>query len=546
MRRILCVFQLITLACTAAAWAQGDVLRKALTLMKAERPLEAEAALQSIAGQDPDFASAQALLGFLLLQRAHLAQAESAFGQALQHNPDDSAARFGLGVALLRKGSAEQAARLLEKASRDPVVGSRAGAEWIRSLSPHIAAYHSVLGFLRQTRGQNGRALEEYRKAAALEPRRLSTYFNIITLCRAARNWPAVEQWTRQALALDQNHPLLYQELARALERLGDASGAESARDEAERTYDAELLCMQALRASRAGRPADAEDRLKQAVQKNPRLSKGWIDLGRIRFTDGRWSEAYDAYLMALEEDPGNPSAHLGMAEVLQAQGRSDDALRIYSRALERGLSHADLMAGMAGTLFSQGRVPEADEMMRRAIRELPDHPDLLAYLGYLQEAAGKNLEALGTYSSALRFNAVQAKALLGKATSQLELGRPERAAADFAALAELSPGSAAAWRGLVQAYRRSGDLQAAHSASASCLEHNPADAQCSEQLASLNLEMGRYGDAAAHYNLALAYWNLHQYQPALAHALAAEREGVVQAQAVARTLAAYLSPQKH
>jgi Flp pilus assembly protein TadD len=305
-------------------------------------------------------------------------------------------------------------------------------------------------------------------------------------------------------LVLDENHPLLYQELARAYGQIGDTRRAETARIEARRCYDAEVQYAQAARAARAGREAEAEQLLRGAVRTNPRLSKAWNDLGESLCRSGRLSEAYDAFLTALETDPENVGAHLGLATVLRSQGREFEALDIYRRAIGWGLGSADLLAGMAGAYLYQGKAQEAAEVMLQAIRELPDDPDLLSYLGYLQEAAGKSLEALDSYSQALRLNAAQTDALLGRANYLLERGDTKRALGDFATITRLSPGDTAAWHGLIEGHRRSGNAATALSACVACLDRNPEDAQCREQLASLNLGLSHFGEAAAQFQILL------------------------------------------
>jgi Tfp pilus assembly protein PilF len=129
-----CLFFAGVVLASAPVYSQRDPLRKAASLIKSDRPVEAEAVLRTIGEQDPEFASARTITGFLLLRRAALAEAEAAFREALQHAPDSGASRFGLGAVLLRKGAPEAEAGLLAEAGADPVVREQAQAEWIRSL----------------------------------------------------------------------------------------------------------------------------------------------------------------------------------------------------------------------------------------------------------------------------------------------------------------------------------------------------------------------------------------------------------------------------
>lgn len=503
--------------------AQGDGLKRALALIGYERPREAESALRAIGRDDADFAAARTLIGFLALRRGAPPEAERAFREALELCPDCAAAQFGLGVALIRSGAAQEAALFLERAARDPALAERSRLEWLRSLFiagreeecyqrareftalyPLVPGYRSFLGFLYQTRGKTEEALGEYRRAVELDPKRLADYFSLISLHRLRREWPAALEWTRRALALDGDHPLLYRELAEAYTHLGEARQAEEARTEAERCYEAEIRYAQALRAARAGREAQAELELRAALAANPRLSKARSELGELLRRAGRWREAYDAFLAALETDPENAGAHLGMAAVLRAQGRHAEALEVYRRALRWGVAGADVLAGMAGAYGARGQMQEAAETMLQALREFPDEPGFLSYLGYLQGSAGRKADALESYARALRLDAAQTIALLGQAGDLLGRGEIGPALAYFAAVAGSNPHEIQAWQGLIEGRRRSGDIAGAETAARACLEANPGETSCGEQLASLVLEQSRYGEAAALYQTLL------------------------------------------
>ena len=173
----------------AALQAQGDSLKRGISLMRAPRPAEAEQVLSAIPPSQADYLSAQTLLGYLLLQRSALPEAESAFRTVLQAEPGNAPARLGLGMALIRRGSGDRAAGELEKILADPAVGVKAQIQWIHSLflagriddairearqmtAEHnaVAELHSLLGFLYHVRSETGEALREYRLSVQLDP----------------------------------------------------------------------------------------------------------------------------------------------------------------------------------------------------------------------------------------------------------------------------------------------------------------------------------------------------------------------------------------
>src|SRR5439155_24512436 len=237
-------------------------------------------------------------------------------------------------------------------------------------------------------RGNGRAAREHYRRAVELEPGRLAAYFSLIGQYREARDWKSALEWIDTALELDRHHPLLYAERAVACEKLGWKIEADSARRQAQRTYEAEVRYTRAAAARAVRKPAEAERLLRAAVESNPGLSKAWTDLGEILRLDHRTKEAREAFTMALEGDPEDARAHLGLAAALQDEGRDAEAMIAYRRALGHGLTSTDLYSALAAAYFDQGKLREAAAEMLRALRERPDDPDLLSYHGYLEAQA--------------------------------------------------------------------------------------------------------------------------------------------------------------
>jgi tetratricopeptide (TPR) repeat protein len=340
LRPLICVF-IALLLLSAWGYAQPDLLRQGIALMNASRPLEAEEVLKSVSESHPAYHSARILLGFLFLRRAALVEAEQSFRSVLDAEPENAPARLGLGMTYVNKGMARLAAREFERILGDPALGSKAHVQWIQSQflmgkeeeafrearelaarSPGIPEYQSILGFLYQVRGKTREAQQAFRRSAELEPGNLSTYMNLISIARNQQDWAQALTWTGRALRLDPNQPLLYQELATVYRHLGKMEDAETAQQEAERTYEAELLYIRATRSRTSGQKGEAEQLLRECVETNPRLSKAWEDLGELLRQTNRLEEARRAFQMALESDPESSRAYLGLAATLQSEGK--------------------------------------------------------------------------------------------------------------------------------------------------------------------------------------------------------------------------------
>jgi tetratricopeptide (TPR) repeat protein len=499
------------------SWAQGDTLRRGISLTKAARQTEAEQAFRSIGPSDPDYISAQIHLGFLLLRRSALDEAEQAFRNVLDQQPEEAAARLGLGVVLVHKGKPASGAKEFEAILTDEVFGLKAESQWVMSLvyagrageafaeakrlADHYldnAEFQSLLGNLHTIRGETGNAVQAYLRSVELDPEELGTYFSLISLYRTQRDWKNALRWAQEALKLDDNQPQLYRELSIIYENLNRRTEAEVAQAEAGRTYDAEVLYIKAAQSRNAGRDAEAERLLRDCVSKNPRLAKAWVDIGELELQQNRLAEARLSFRSALETAPKDPRALLGLVTALQKDGREEDALRYLERAAGGGSLSPDLMTALASALQKQGKAQEAVAAAMKALEALPDDPDLLSYLGSLQLSIGDSRKAVDSYAAALRLNPVQVDALLGQAEAQLQQGATRGAIASLRRAQGLDPENVQVMKALVAAYRKAGDREAAESTCRACLKADSGDAECLEQLAWLRAAALDYKEAAA------------------------------------------------
>jgi tetratricopeptide (TPR) repeat protein len=499
------------------ASGQGEKLKRSISLMNASRSMEAEQVLRSIGPGDTDYSSAQTYLGFLLLDRAALPQAEEAFRNALSRQPGNAPARLGLGIILIRMGQPAEAGQEFVQVLEDPAVGLDASVHQVESLyfagqdeeayraakilaeaHPSAPQVQRLMGFLYQVRGETQNALRSYLDCIQLKPEDLAPYFSVIGIYRSLRDWENALRWANRALALDENHPLLYQELAEIYQGLGRSDDARTARLEAERTYEAEILYIRAVGSRIAGRTQEARELLRDCTAKNPRLTKAWIDLGELLQRERRFGDAARAFRSGLEHAPEDPRARLGLVIALRSDGKEAEAERYL--ADPAGGRSPDLLAALASGLLKQGKVQEAAAAALQAVNQQPDDPDLLFYLGYVQQSGGRDREALVSYAAALRLDPKHVGALAGQAQSRLSQGDARGAIESFRMARELDPANVRILQGLVQAYKKAGDARSAESACRACLSLNPRDTECREQMAFLRMDARDYKEAAKQF----------------------------------------------
>ncbi|MBM3789558.1 MAG: tetratricopeptide repeat protein [Acidobacteria bacterium] len=288
----------------AAARPQGETLRKALSLLKAERPLEAETMLAGIDEGDSDYGAARTLLGFLLLQRAAAGEAERVFTQVLAADPQNAPARFGLGIALMRRGAPGRAALELEKAGTDPVVGHRAREIYsgITAAAPHNT--EAWLGSIRSAKS-SGDARGAY--AACLS---------------CLEHNPEDLQCREQAafLALELR---MYEESGHQLEFL--LRNGHSSRDI---LNGLGFACMNR---------GDLEGAIRVFESSRDRYgTDSWIEtnLGYVSRCRGDLIAAAGHYRRAAELDPSDPEKHYDLAFTLHLSGKYESAAQSLEAAL--------------------------------------------------------------------------------------------------------------------------------------------------------------------------------------------------------------------
>lgn len=114
----------------------------------------------------------------------------------------------------------------------------------------------------------------------------------------------------------------------------------------------------------RAGRPAEAEKLLKQAVQQRLETGPAWLTLGMIYSEQNRLDEAHAALAQAVLHEPRNARAHNFLGAVLGRKGWRDAAEAELRRALEIDPTARDSHYNLA-VIYLQ-RKPPAIELARR------------------------------------------------------------------------------------------------------------------------------------------------------------------------------------
>jgi tetratricopeptide (TPR) repeat protein len=324
---------------------------------------------------------------------AQRAAIERRLVEAVRRNPDNFQARHILAVFYLRQGKVTQALPQLERAAAinpssyevgydlaralleaDRVDDARAQTkEWLASKD--IGELHNLLGDIEQRAGNLAGAAAEYQRAAHMDPIEEHLFDWGDNLLQLRAYDPAAEVFVasvkrfpqsarlRIGLGIAQYYRGEYQDAVRSFcdaadlapsdprpyQFLGEMYGVspEMAKEISTRlarfveTHPKNPLAhfqyAMSLRkdAGEAAGPDDLrriEDLLKRAVQLDPRLARGFFELGVLHAEQQRFEEAIDNLRRATTLEPSLSQAHYRLALVYQRTGRKDLAAKELER----------------------------------------------------------------------------------------------------------------------------------------------------------------------------------------------------------------------
>ncbi len=291
------------------------------------RPAAAEPLVGEMLERRPDAPALRLEAGRIALELEDAASAVEHLEAALALDPEAGGIHYPLAMAYRRLGDREWAESQLRR--------RRAGGpgDPVRLPDPLLAALNGIL--------------------------RNPQYFRDLAFHAATGgNWALAAAHFRTAADAAPEVAMLRLNLGTALERSGDARGAQAAFEEALRLDPRSFRAHYALGAllARSGRDSEAIDRFSDAVLRNQDFAAAYLALADALRRSARLEPALAAYRRVIELDPGNPAARFGEAMALVRLGR-------YAAARER------LMRAVA---VHPGR-PEFPHALARLLAAAPD-----------------------------------------------------------------------------------------------------------------------------------------------------------------------------
>jgi predicted TPR repeat methyltransferase len=251
--------------------------------------------------------------------------------------------------------------------------GKRTGGRVSVIASPSSMTSNAQLFAVALRYHQTGRLAEAealYRNILAVDPRHSDSLHSLgVIAYHAGRNDIAVDI-IEQAIALNGQNPVFYNNLGNALQARGSL-------DEALESY-------------------------RRALALDPDFSMAHYNVGNVLREQGNLNEAVESYRRALTAQPDYTAALNNLGSTLQAQGRFAEAAQSYQRALGSKPDYAEALNNLGSTLQAQGKFAEAAQSYQRALAIKPDYAEAHNNRGNLHLERGEFSEAAEHYQRAL------------------------------------------------------------------------------------------------------------------------------------------------
>ena len=125
-----------------------------------------------------------------------------------------------------------------------------------------------------------------------------------------------------------------------------------------------------------AGDRNAAEERLRQAVERDPFLAMGWLNLGKVLEAQGQDQEAAESYREGLKRQQDDVSLRASLGLLLARLGERAEAIQQLREAIRLSpRMRPDLHVNLGAVLAESGQFQEAEKEYDKVLETLPDHP---------------------------------------------------------------------------------------------------------------------------------------------------------------------------
>jgi len=294
--------------------------------------------------------------------------------------------------ALRKRAAADSQERALHdllvtaKAAADKSDYAMAAADYEKYLAqkPGDATAHFDLGYVYTAQQQNDKAIAEYRKAIALDPKMAQAYLNLGISLLAGDAKAAIEP-LQHATKLNYSYAQGHYLLGLALEQTGDASGAIQEFTIATKLnpYDFAAHLQLARTEFAAKDAAAAEPEFREALRMKPDAAEAKLGLAESLLQEKQSEAAAAAFADYLTEQPNDIQARVTRASLLTDLNKNDEALAELDRAAKGGTETLEALKLRAVIYYREKDFAKAAVALQKAVVMAPRDAKIRASLGH-------------------------------------------------------------------------------------------------------------------------------------------------------------------
>jgi len=361
---------------------------RGLELAKQEKYAEADSILDHISPGFATFWPGYYVQGATKLKLGQYAQAEASLGKYRAHVPDDMGAARLIATAALQQQAAPRAIEYLK-----PLVDKM----------PADAATLAVLGYAYMADRKPDLALQQFQKAAALEPdnpgAKTRVGISAIGAGQSEQGRATLEQvFGTEAGAPIAGPMLVVAEVrARRLDKAAEVAASLIERDPKNPIYH---TLLGEVRAAQQDYSA-AESALRAGLAINPDLTVATRDLAQLYAATGRTGEARILYNNLLAKNPNEVTALLGLADTYIAQQKWTEAIDAINRARTAAKNDPAPGLKLVGVYEKRQDWTGAKTVAAELAAQFPGNADILDIQGQAQLAAGDKNGANSSFKRA-------------------------------------------------------------------------------------------------------------------------------------------------
>ena len=403
---------------------------RAVELSKKHQYGDADRILDRISPAFPKAVGGYYIQGATKLALGQLAQAENILGKYLARVPGDQSAARLMASAALQQHAANRAIDYLKPHVEKPTVD---------------AATLSMLGNAYMAAGKPELALQQFEKAAALDPEN-----------------PSI----KAGVAISEMNTGQAREGLAQLERVFESEGGAA--------IAGPTLVLSELRAMRVEKAAEVAASLIKLDAANPLYQ---TLLGVVGVAQRDYAGAESAFQAALALNPQFAVAARDLAQLYLATGRADDAKKVYRELLSKKASDVTALLGLADIDVADKKWSEAIDYINRARTAAPNDPAPGTKLVHLYELRQDWNNARAVAAEFVAQFPHDVNVQVAQATAQLGGGDTKSALSSFRRAYQLAPGSIPVLARYVALLNSEKEYREARSVLADAVARNPRNA---------------------------------------------------------------------